>query len=221
MLTAFEGTRSTTALSPPPPRMARSSSGKCLLGLHSTPTPRRSPTSPPSASLVVTQGELVSTLQGRNKADFEIRKVGQVQFNPSAENILASASGDFTIKLWDITTGQSPLTLKHSDIVQSLSWNASGTQLVTTSRDKKIRVWDVRQERPVHEAPGHGGAKNSRAVWMGDHNRFATTGFSRMSERQIALWEPGQTEPIGGFTMLDSISGVCMPFWGRFWSSSV
>lgn len=87
--------------------------------------------------------------------------------------------------------------------------------LVTTSRDKKIRVWDVRQEKPVHEAPGHGGAKNSRAVWLGEHNRFATTGFSRMSERQIALWEPGRTEPIGGFTMLDSISGVCMPFWGK------
>ncbi|KAG5977562.1 Coronin-like protein crn1 [Claviceps digitariae] len=141
------------------------------------------------------------------------RKVGQVLFNPSAQNILASASGDFTVKIWDISTGQNPLALKHADIVQSLSWNASGTMLVTTSRDKKIRVWDVRQEKPVHEAAGHGGAKNSRAVWMGEHNRFATTGFSRMSERQIALWEPGRTEPIGGFSLLDSISGVCMPFW--------
>ncbi|CAI0653444.1 unnamed protein product, partial [Colletotrichum noveboracense] len=141
------------------------------------------------------------------------RKVGQVLFNPAAENILASASGDFTIKLWDIGTGQSTHSLKHNDIVQSLSWNASGSLLVTTSRDKKIRVWDVRAEKPVHEAPGHPGAKNSRAVWMGEHNRFATCGFSRMSERQIALWEPGRNEPIGGFTMLDSISGVCMPFW--------
>ncbi|KAH6888617.1 hypothetical protein B0T10DRAFT_57612 [Thelonectria olida] len=141
------------------------------------------------------------------------RKVGQVLFNPAAENILASASGDFTIKIWDLTTGQNVLVLKHNDIVQSLSWNASGSMLVTTSRDKKVRVWDVRQEKAVHESPGHGGAKNSRAVWLGEHNRFATTGFSRMSERQIALWEPGNPEPIGGFTMLDSISGVCMPFW--------
>ncbi|VUC26395.1 unnamed protein product [Clonostachys rosea] len=150
----------------------------------------------------------------RNQLNFApINYVGQVLFNPAAENILASASGDFTIKLWDVGTGQNALTLKHSDIVQSLSWDASGSMLVTTSRDKKIRVWDVRQERPVHEAPGHAGAKNSRAVWMGEHNRFATTGFSRMSERQIALWEPGRNEPIGGFTMIDSISGVCMPFW--------
>ncbi|KAM4054583.1 type of WD40 repeat domain-containing protein [Hirsutella rhossiliensis] len=141
------------------------------------------------------------------------RKVGQVLFNPAAENVLASASGDFTIKIWDVATGQAPLTLKHGDIVQSLSWNAAGSMLVTTSRDKKIRVWDVRQEKPVHEAQGHTGAKNSRVVWMGEHNRFATTGFSRMSERQIGLWEPGRPEPIGGFTMLDSISGVCIPFY--------
>ncbi|KAI5465674.1 coronin-6 [Mariannaea sp. PMI_226] len=141
------------------------------------------------------------------------RKVGQVLFNPAAENVLASASGDCTIKLWDIGTGQSHLSLKHADIVQSLSWNASGSLLVTTSRDKKIRVWDVRQEKAVHEAPGHAGAKGSRVVWMGEHNRFVTTGFSRMSERQMALWEPGNPQPIGGFDMLDSISGVCMPFW--------
>ena len=121
--------------------------------------------------------------------------------------------------MWDVGTGQSNLTLRHTDIVQSLSWSANGSLMVTTSRDKKIRVWDVRQERPAHEMQGHQGAKNSRAVWMGEHNRIATTGFSRMSERQIALWEPGHSEPIGGFTMLDSISGVCMPFWGMSFSA--
>ncbi|KAI0841741.1 DUF1900-domain-containing protein [Hypoxylon sp. FL0890] len=141
------------------------------------------------------------------------RKVGQVLFNPAAENILASASGDLTIKIWDVGAGSTVHTLKHPDIVQSLSWNANGSMLVTTSRDKKLRVWDVRQERPAHEGPGHEGAKNSRTVWLGEQNRFATTGFSKMSDRQLALWEPGNNTPIGGFKTLDSISGVCMPFW--------
>ncbi|TVY93317.1 Coronin-like protein [Lachnellula willkommii] len=137
------------------------------------------------------------------------RKVGQVLFNPAAENILASASGDYTIKLWDIGAGKSNLTLKHGDIVQSLSWSANGSMLATTSRDKKLRIWDVRQERPAHEVAGHTGAKNSRVVWMGEHNRLATTGFSKMSDRQMALWDVGApAEPIGGFTVLDSISGV-------------
>lgn len=135
-------------------------------------------------------------------------------FNPAAENVLATASGDFTIKLWDIEAGSSKLTLKHGDIVQSLSWSANGSLLVTTSRDKKLRIWDVRQEKPAQEVQGHLGAKNSRAVWMGEHERIATTGFSRMSDRQLALWDmKAPREPLGGFQRLDSISGVCMPFW--------
>ncbi|KAK1750673.1 hypothetical protein QBC47DRAFT_393220 [Echria macrotheca] len=167
----------------------------------------------PQGFTLYTDAEEVTDVSPTSRLTGHSRKVGQVLFNPAAENILASASGDLTIKLWDIGTGQSPLTLKHPDIVQSLSWSANGNFLVTTSRDKKLRVWDVRQQQPVHEHPGHEGAKNSRAVWMGEHNRIATTGFSRMSERQIGLWEPGRKDPIGGFNSLDSISGVCMPFW--------
>lgn len=49
---------------------------------------------------------------------------------------------------------------------------------------------------------------------MGDHDRVATTGFSRMSDRQLGLWDVrNPKEPINGFSILDSISGVCMPFW--------
>ncbi|KAK3692425.1 hypothetical protein B0T22DRAFT_369712 [Podospora appendiculata] len=167
----------------------------------------------PENFTLYTDAEEVTDVTPVSKLTGHSRKVGQVLFNPAAENILASASGDLTIKLWDIGTGQASIALKHPDIVQSLSWSANGSMLVTTSRDKKLRVWDVRQEKAVHEYPGHEGAKNSRAVWLGEHNRIATTGFSRMSDRQIALWEPGRKDPIGGFTSLDSISGVCMPFW--------
>ncbi|KAH9862965.1 hypothetical protein J1614_010694 [Plenodomus biglobosus] len=143
-----------------------------------------------------------------------MRKVGHVLFNSAAENVLASASGDYTVKLWDVEAGVAKLTLKHNDIVQSLSWSPDGALLVTTSRDKKLRVWDVRQEKPAQEVAGHPGAKNSRAVWMGETDRIATTGFSRMSDRQLGLWDPrNPAEPIGGFQILDSISGVCMPFW--------
>ncbi|XPS80270.1 Coronin-like protein crn1 [Ascochyta lentis] len=148
------------------------------------------------------------------KLSGHMRKVGHVLFNPAAESVLASSSGDYTVKLWDVEAGQAKLTLKHNDIVQSLSWSADGSQLVTTCRDKKLRVWDVRQEKPAQEVAGHPGAKNSRAVWMGETDRIATTGFSRMSDRQLGLWDPrNPKEPIGGFQILDSISGVCMPFW--------
>ncbi|BCR89326.1 coronin [Aspergillus chevalieri] len=142
------------------------------------------------------------------------KKVGYTTFNPAAENILATASGDFTVKIWDIEAGAAKLTLKLGDMVQSQSWSANGSLLTTTSRDKKLRIWDTRQERPAYETQGHSGAKNSRVVWLGERDRIATTGFSKMSDRQLALWDiRAPREPITGFKTLDSISGVCMPFW--------
>lgn len=142
------------------------------------------------------------------------RKVGHVLFNPAAENVLASSSGDYTVKLWDLEDGKAKATLKHSDIVQSLSWSADGAMLVTTSRDKKLRFWDVRQEKAVHTTNGHAGAKSSRVVWLGEHDRVATTGFSRMSERELRLWDiRNPTESIGGFLPIDGSSGIGMPFW--------
>ncbi|KAJ5123749.1 hypothetical protein N7448_009846 [Penicillium atrosanguineum] len=142
------------------------------------------------------------------------KKVGHVLFNPAAENVLATASGDYTVKIWDIEAGAPKLTLNVGDIVQSQSWSGNGSLLVTTSRDKKLRIWDVRQERPAHESNGHSGAKNSRAIWLGERDRIATTGFSKMSDRQLALWDiRAAREPMSGFKTLDSGSGVCMPFW--------
>ncbi|KKY20793.1 putative actin-binding protein [Phaeomoniella chlamydospora] len=169
---------------------------------------------PDEFTLKVENPEDIKDVNPVGKLSGHPKQVGHVLFNPAAENVVASASGDFTIKLWDIEAGSSKLTLKVGDVVQSLTWNPSGSLLVTTSRDKKLRLWDVRQERPAQEVNGHAGAKNSRAVWLGEHDRVATTGFSKMSDRQLALWDiKAPNQPIGGFERLDSISGVCMPFW--------
>ena len=169
----------------------------------------------PDAFALHTDAEEPADVKPVGKLSGHSRKVGHVLFNPAAENVLASSSGDYTVKLWDLEDGKSKLTLKHSDIVQSLSWSANGSMLVTTSRDKKLRFWDVRQEKPAHEVQGHMGAKSSRCVWMGDHDRVVTTGFSKMSERQLGLWDMRDpTKPVGGdFTPMSSSSAVSMPFW--------
>jgi coronin-1B/1C/6 len=168
----------------------------------------------PEGFSVHTEAEEPTDVSPVSKLTGHTRKVGHVLFNPAAEGILASASGDYSIKLWDVEKGAAKLVLKHGDIVQSLSWSADGSSLVTTCRDKKLRIWDARQQRPAHEGPGHSGAKNSRCVWMGELDRIATTGFSRMSDRQLGLWDVrAPREPMSDFMILDSISGVCMPFW--------
>ncbi|EIE89695.1 hypothetical protein RO3G_14406 [Rhizopus delemar RA 99-880] len=142
------------------------------------------------------------------------RKVGQVLFHPVAENVLASASTDLTIKLWDVEKGTERQQITgHTEIIQSMSWNYNGSLLATTCRDKKLRIFDVRANKVVQEGPGHQGIKGSRVVWMGNTDRLATTGFSRMSDRQLNLWDTSDLSKPLKSEFLDTSSGVIMPFY--------
>ncbi|ORZ08355.1 hypothetical protein BCR42DRAFT_144034 [Absidia repens] len=142
------------------------------------------------------------------------RKVGQVLFHPVADNVLASASTDLTIKLWDIEKGQEKQEITgHTEIIQSLSWNYNGSLMATTCRDKRLRIFDVRSNKVVQEGSGHQGIKGSRVVWLGDTDRLVTTGFSRMSDRQLNLWDTTNLEKPIKSEFLDTSSGVNMPFY--------
>jgi len=142
------------------------------------------------------------------------RKVGQISFHPAADNVIASSSGDLSIKLWDITNGKEKLEiLGHSDAIQSFSFNDNGTMLASTSKDKKVRVFDVRQKKEVWKADAHMGVKPQRCVWLGDTPRIVTTGFSKMSDRQLWVWDMnGSSTPLCTVD-LDTSSGVLMPFY--------
>ncbi|KAF9573321.1 Coronin-like protein crn1 [Mortierella alpina] len=142
------------------------------------------------------------------------RKVGQVLFNPVAENVLLSASADLTMKLWDVEKGLEKQEITgHMEIIQSVAWNYNGTLVATTCRDKKLRVFDVRSNKIVQQADSHQGVKGSRVVWLGTGDRLATTGFSKMSDRQVNIWDSSNLEKPLKSTNLDTSSGVIMPFF--------
>ena len=144
------------------------------------------------------------------------KKIGQVAWHPTAAHVLASASGEHTVKLWDLTSGDGEVRAVlsgHLDAIQSIAFNAVGTVLATTCRDRKLRLFDTRTGgEPVRVTDGHGGVKGARVVWMGEMDRVATTGFSKMSDRQVGIWETGGLSNVK-LTSLDQSSGVVMPFW--------
>ncbi|KAG0364867.1 Coronin-like protein crn1 [Mortierella sp. AD032] len=142
------------------------------------------------------------------------RKVGQVLFNPVAENVLLSASADLTMKLWDVEKGVEKQEITgHMEIIQSVAWNYNGTLVATTCRDKKLRIFDVRSNKIVQTADGHAGVKGSRVVWLGNTDRIATTGFSKMSDRQVYVWDSSNLATPLKTNNLDTSSGVVMPFY--------
>jgi len=69
-----------------------------------------------------------------------------VAWNGVFRNVLASASADKTVKVWDVTTGSAEHTLTHhSDKVQAVAWNpAEAPVLLTGGFDKRAALVDVR-----------------------------------------------------------------------------
>ncbi|ELW63819.1 Coronin-1C [Tupaia chinensis] len=150
----------------------------------------------PENGLTLSLTEPVVILEGHSK------RVGIVAWHPTARNVLLSA-GEALINLDDM----------HSDMIYNVSWNRNGSLICTASKDKKVRVIDPRKQEIVAEKEkAHEGARPMRAIFLADGNVF-TTGFSRMSERQLALWNPrNMQEPIALHEM-DTSNGVLLPFY--------
>jgi len=145
------------------------------------------------------------------------RKVGTVNFHPTANNILATSSGDFAVKIWDIEKGQAHLSLdgQHADLIQSVAWNDGGSQLVTSCKDKKIRIFDPRVPTSVLETEGHQGVKGTRAIWLGKKETVFSAGFTKTSEREFCIFDPRNFGTPLTRQNVDSSSGILMPFFDR------
>ncbi|XP_034827917.1 coronin-6 isoform X1 [Maniola hyperantus] len=141
------------------------------------------------------------------------RRVGLVLWHPTAQNVLLTAGSDNQIAIWNVGTGEVLISLDcHPDLIYSACWNWTGSKLLTTCRDKKIRIIDPRKGEVESEAIAHEGSKASRAIFL-KHGLVFTTGFSRMSERQYTLRTPDElSEPIVTVE-IDTSNGVMFPLY--------
>lgn len=128
--------------------------------------------------------DAVQTLTGHK------RKVGSVKFHPTSNNVLVSSGADFAVKIWDIEAGKAQYEIEGaaSDLIQNCEWNYDGSQIVFSSKDKKVRIIDPRQKKVTAEVEAHGGVKGGRSIWLGNKEKVFSVGFSKTSEREYAVW---------------------------------
>ncbi|RUP47782.1 putative platelet-activating factor acetylhydrolase isoform 1B alpha subunit [Jimgerdemannia flammicorona] len=111
--------------------------------------------------------------------------ITRVAFHPVYQ-VLASASEDTTIKIWDYETGEFERTLKgHTKAVQDLAFDSKGNYLVSCSADLTIKVWDINNDyKCVKTLYGHDHSVSSVS--------FLPSGdiiVSASRDKTIKLWE--------------------------------
>uniref|UniRef100_A0A493TLA0 Coronin n=1 Tax=Anas platyrhynchos platyrhynchos TaxID=8840 RepID=A0A493TLA0_ANAPP len=178
-------------------RTGKRGDGEMGRGLHGGASPPRPlPTAPlpqvwqiPEGGLSQPLTEPVVVLEGHSK------RVGIISWHPTARNVLLSAGCDNVVLIWNVGTAEELYRLEglHPDLIYSVSWSRDGSRFCTACKDKSVRVIDPRRGTVVAEKErAHEGARPMRAIFLADGKIF-TTGFSRMSERQLALWDTGDS----------------------------
>ena len=82
--------------------------------------------------------------------------VNGVAFSPDGA-LLASASYDRTVKLWDAHSGKEIRTLRgHTNPVTHVCFSPDGALLASSSYDKTVKLWDARTGKEQRTLRGHG-----------------------------------------------------------------
>ncbi|HEY9660136.1 MAG TPA: WD40 repeat domain-containing protein, partial [Allocoleopsis sp.] len=121
-------------------------------------------------------GSLLAILEGKHQDVIQ-----DISFSPTAP-IIATASADSKVQLWDLI-GKPLKTLDgHSDRVRQVKFSPDGKTILTTSDDTTARLWNLKGE-VLHTLKGHTDMV-SRAQFSPDGKLIATAS----NDQTVKLW---------------------------------
>jgi WD40 repeat protein len=200
--TASGGTAVTRRPTPYPATVAASgASAEAMSAMPTQTAPHPSSavlkSAPANAASAPGPSRLVRTLTGHT--DYVV----EVAFSPDG-TLLATASHDRTVRLWDVATGQTTRILTgrtsrsltgrtsrsltgDTGYLYGVAFSPDGTLLAAISHDRTVRLWDVATGQTTRILTGH----MFGVAFSPDGTLLATTGEDRI----IRLWDvaTGQT----------------------------
>ncbi|MEG4070381.1 CHAT domain-containing protein [Microcoleus sp. Pol11C2] len=146
----------------------------------------------------------VSNVAAPNTLGGHTERVSAISFSPNGK-LLATASSDHTVKLWDTSTGKEIHTLSgHTDSVNAVRFSPNGKLLATASDDKTVKLWDTSTGKQINTLSGH--TASVYLVSFSPNGKLLVTGNS---ENTVKLWDTStgkQIKTLSGHT--DGVNDV-------------
>ncbi len=121
--------------------------------------------------------------------------------------LLASASADHAIRLWDVSSASLLYTLTgHTGAVANVSWSPDGRLLASASADHTIRLWNISSASLLYTLSGHTGIVYS--VSWSPNGRLLV---SASADKTIRLWNIISASPL--HTLIGHTDAVYSVAW--------
>lgn len=163
----------------------------------------------PSSGLTSNETESSITLEGHH------RKILSLEYNPSTNHLLASCSGDFSCRLWDVEHPSSEVLniALPSVILQEAKWDGSGSLLCTAMKNKEFYLWDTRTGGCVNQWVGHDSPRQTHLTFLGNSLSLVTTGYNKSCKREVVLRDLRAIDQAIHTITVDNSPGPLIPFY--------
>ena len=130
-------------------------------------------------------------------------QVNAVAFSPDSL-LLASASNDRTVRLWNPSTGQEVQKLEgHTDSVWAVIFSSDGSLLASASSDRTVRLWNPSTGQEVQKLEGHTNRVHTVA-FSSDGSLLA----SASSDQTVRLWNLSMGQEVQKFEDMPSVTTI-------------
>ena len=110
--------------------------------------------------------------------------------SPDGKQLAAGDSSDRIVNVWDVaklaqSTKPVQVVENHADWIFAVAFMPDGKHLLTSSRDKTAKVWDLVAKESVVTFPGH-----QNTVYAVASKADGSMAFSAGEDNQIRFWKP-------------------------------